>query len=789
MILVKIIRCFLISWLFLGAIATAQNLIDVNAAHSPNLRIGFVNPSADAWRENAQAVAGYQLLHTGLGTTFSNVAVGFVYPSTSLGAFSLRGQSFHAHLLQQNLLEFGYSYRFWKHRAAIGLNMGLLSLAYDESRFRLEDVSDPLFDQKTSTLNLNLGIGALIEIFPQLLAGLSLNHLNQPNVALGNAVWKMPLQWHAGLFYIHPWISPLISLEQDQTETYFAIGAEHRFPRYHATLRGSYSPENLTFGVAYQFSNFILDYAYHYPLNELSEISSGSHEFFISYEFGAPTPDFELTLVETEPLQLEKFGAFPGAKVHYVIKSSSRHGFRGPIQLSLQHLPANLNFQITPTALMPDALSEVMLSIPATAAATACGFEIQGVAGNITHTLPLILKINPLPQLLSVVHCSIDSLNIIEYLEIREENPILNYIFFNENDARLLPERYHLTRTSEDLAATEELGQTALQQYRDLLNILGRRLQQHPQLKISLVGYTSNANSEQGNLELARQRANAVRDYLYQTWQIPAAQLRVEARRLPDHPSADTDLGRQENQRVEIVPDPGSEEILAAMITRSSQTRLSDSACVFHTTGTIAEAGLEHWELAILDDAGSMVRQWSGQTDLPSQITWNWTKSNGQRVPMRPYFNYQLKLVDRLGQVSQSPLGKIMTNYQVIETLSQRQRVEKFRLILFEFAREEVDISSPQIQQKLAQIVEKFKAVAGARIRLKGYTDIIGTPEFNRELAFKRAKSIFNQLVRMGIPAAQISYEGLGQDSPLITNDLPEGRMMNRRVEIYIEYP
>ncbi|MCI0514029.1 type IX secretion system membrane protein PorP/SprF, partial [candidate division KSB1 bacterium] len=712
MILVKIFRFLLISWLLIGEVASTQNLTDVNAAHSPNLRIYFVNPAAAAWRETALVVAGYQLLNTGLGATFSNGAVSFIYPTASFGAFGVRGQSFQAHLLQQNQLEFCYSYPFWKHRGALGLNLGLLNQAYDASRFKLEDPADPLLNQKTSKLNLNLGLGALLEIFPKLIAGLSLNHLNQPNLAFGDAAWKMPLQWHAGLFYAHPWISPLVSLEQDQAETYFAIGAEHRFLYYNTTLRGSYSPENLTFGVACQFSNFLLDYAYHYPLTDLSEISSGSHEFFIGYEFGAPQPDFELSLEDTEPVQLEKTGILPGETARYVVKSHSRHGFHGQIYLALQNLPPGIEAHLTQPQITADGLVEIVLTTSAAVQPGVYPIQLQGTAGKLAHDLALPFKIMPLPRLLAAVKSSIDSLKIIENLEIREEHPILNYIFFNENEARLSPERYHLTKTSEDFAPTDELGQTALHQYRDILNILGRRLQQHPRLNITLLGYTS--STEPGNTGLARQRAQAVQDYLCQTWQIPTAQINLQARGLPEHPSADTELGRQENQRVEIIPQPGSETVLAAMVTSTSQTRLSDSTCTFQTIQSQAEASVKHWEFQISDDTGQIIRRWEGQTTLPQQIHWNWKDNAGRSVVMRPYFSYQLTLVDRRGQVSQSLPARINTNYQVIQTVQKSQRVEKFRLILFEFASEEADLASPDIQQKLAQIVEKFKAAPGA---------------------------------------------------------------------------
>jgi outer membrane protein OmpA-like peptidoglycan-associated protein len=44
-------------------------------------------------------------------------------------------------------------------------------------------------------------------------------------------------------------------------------------------------------------------------------------------------------------------------------------------------------------------------------------------------------------------------------------------------------------------------------------------------------------------------------------------------------------------------------------------------------------------------------------------------------------------------------------------------------------------------------------------------------------------------LVRRHISPQQIEAHGYGKKSPLMDNSLPEGRMMNRRVEVYIEQP
>jgi OOP family OmpA-OmpF porin len=47
-----------------------------------------------------------------------------------------------------------------------------------------------------------------------------------------------------------------------------------------------------------------------------------------------------------------------------------------------------------------------------------------------------------------------------------------------------------------------------------------------------------------------------------------------------------------------------------------------------------------------------------------------------------------------------------------------------------------------------------------------------------------RAKKVYKSLVKAGIPAEQLSYEGYGEADPIADNDSKEGRMKNRRVQV-----
>ncbi len=71
-------------------------------------------------------------------------------------------------------------------------------------------------------------------------------------------------------------------------------------------------------------------------------------------------------------------------------------------------------------------------------------------------------------------------------------------------------------------------------------------------------------------------------------------------------------------------------------------------------------------------------------------------------------------------------------------------------------------------------------------IEIGGYTDSTGTDEYNNILSEKRAQSVVDYLIRMGITADRLKYKGYGNQSPVGDNITYEGRKLNRRTEVKI---
>jgi outer membrane protein OmpA-like peptidoglycan-associated protein len=103
--------------------------------------------------------------------------------------------------------------------------------------------------------------------------------------------------------------------------------------------------------------------------------------------------------------------------------------------------------------------------------------------------------------------------------------------------------------------------------------------------------------------------------------------------------------------------------------------------------------------------------------------------------------------------------------------------------ILFDTDSAALRAASRSTLQQVAQNVAQY---ADEVVEVEGHTDSTGTDEYNMGLSQRRADSVRNYLVDQGIPSSRVTARGYGESSPKATNDTPEGRQLNRRVEIHI---
>ncbi len=129
-------------------------------------------------------------------------------------------------------------------------------------------------------------------------------------------------------------------------------------------------------------------------------------------------------------------------------------------------------------------------------------------------------------------------------------------------------------------------------------------------------------------------------------------------------------------------------------------------------------------------------------------------------------------------QQLQTVLGQIAETHRtavgLVMTLGEKS-------IRFDFDKAEV---KPQYRDVLNRIAGVLMTLKEYSIYVYGYTDDVGTADYNLKLSARRADAVRAALIQAGIKSAVISTKGFGKSDPRVKGDTPKARSANRRVEI-----
>jgi outer membrane protein OmpA-like peptidoglycan-associated protein len=92
----------------------------------------------------------------------------------------------------------------------------------------------------------------------------------------------------------------------------------------------------------------------------------------------------------------------------------------------------------------------------------------------------------------------------------------------------------------------------------------------------------------------------------------------------------------------------------------------------------------------------------------------------------------------------------------------------------------------PVARERLARVAGIVQAHPGLTVQAEGYTDSTGAAAANERLSQQRADAVGAFLVAQGLPPGRVTTRGFGAASPIASNETPEGRQKNRRVEIVV---
>jgi outer membrane protein OmpA-like peptidoglycan-associated protein len=383
---------------------------------------------------------------------------------------------------------------------------------------------------------------------------------------------------------------------------------------------------------------------------------------------------------------------------------------------------------------------------------------------------------------------------VIEENLVKELYPLLTYVFFDSGSATI-PDRYVLFT---DPSQTQGFDETkipggTLQKYYHMLNIIGSRLRNNPTKVIEIVGNNSNQPEIGETKDVSGKRGQIVYDYLINIWKIPTNQIKLmPPMDLPKFRSNIKDpLGIVENRRTEI--NSTDWEIMKPILQTELRRFPQPEIMHFQMKNGINDDLVARRAIEIKRND----QMWHTMTDVgrtePTSPEYNWGRNaNEDSIPNNenPY-KAQLVVYSQDGKECRSNIIDIPVMIITKETKIRERLVDKtidrYSLVLFKFDSPEAGPLNDRIIKEY--IVDDLRK--GAQVAVTGYTDVVGLDDRNLKLSEQRAGTVVNAVKRLSKPGiiASLTGKGVGETSPLYSNDLPEGRFYNRTVQVIVETP
>jgi outer membrane protein OmpA-like peptidoglycan-associated protein len=376
----------------------------------------------------------------------------------------------------------------------------------------------------------------------------------------------------------------------------------------------------------------------------------------------------------------------------------------------------------------------------------------------------------------------------IEEIKTIDASPMLAHIYFAEGSSEIASQYVQFAGPGETKGFDPQQLRGTLEKYYQVLNIVGKRLTDNPQAQMTLVGCNANTGVEKGNKKLSTQRAEAVRNYLQQVWNIAPERMAIEARNLPEMPSASRlKEGQAENRRVEIrstnpeILSPIPSIYLAAQI---------DTPAMTVRPSPIAPRDIARWKITATNASGNLA-ELTGEGAPASELKVPLPTKDLRALGTGGAITVKMELQDNKGHSVVFAPEPIKVNFiQTSQRLAQKQEQkvqEKYALILFDFDKDTIDARNQDI---VNQVAARIRELPQATVEIVGHTDNIGKEAYNIKLSDRRALAVYKLLATAYGEAAggRIRYSGVGPNTPLYDNLSPEARAFNRTVTITLEY-
>jgi len=199
-----------------------------------------------------------------------------------------------------------------------------------------------------------------------------------------------------------------------------------------------------------------------------------------------------------------------------------------------------------------------------------------------------------------------------------------------------------------------------------------------------------------------------------------------------------------------------------------------DGPIQFHTSVDSVE-GVREWRLTVEDSRGTVIKTLSGQDTVPERITWSGITDQGDLIGGGEMYRYQMEIWYHEGGYCTSAMRSFGVNQKSFVSLD----INGSGFVLGSAS------LRPQMKELLADVARTLREYPNEVVVIEGHTDSEGTDEINLDLSKKRSEAAFDYLVRVQeLSPERFVVNWYGESRPVASNEIPEGREINRRVEI-----
>ena len=143
---------------------------------------------------------------------------------------------------------------------------------------------------------------------------------------------------------------------------------------------------------------------------------------------------------------------------------------------------------------------------------------------------------------------------------------------------------------------------------------------------------------------------------------------------------------------------------------------------------------------------------------------------------------------EKMGQMQREREAELNQMQEALNRVVETRRTPNGMVIslpnsIFRFDFNKADLN-PHNRELLSRIAGILLISKGYGLSVFGYTDDVGTAEYNQQLSLRRANAVKDYLIQAGIDPAIVNVKGYGKTSPLVEGTNGEDRSKNRRVEI-----